>query len=81
MSKEIKKYPQASQTYQVVHLDKNNEVILESEIFEYLYEAREFAYKKKTALGFGEVDWKIIMIQKSVLDVDINYQQGNKLER
>lgn len=71
---EIKEFPQTTTTYQLVHLDDNNKVIFESHVFEYLSEAREFANKNKTYLGYGEVKWRIVSIDKSLLDVNIEYK-------
>ncbi len=64
---EIKEFPQVNTTYQLVHLDKNNKVLFESHVFEYVSEAREFANKNKTYLGYGEMKWTIVRIDKYIV--------------
>ena len=69
MQTEIKNYPQSTESYQVVHLDNNNKVMLKSNEFETLSDAKNFAVSNKTVLGIGEVKWRIVLIQKSLLDL------------
>ena len=69
MESEIKNYPQSTETYQVVYLDKNKKVILKSSEFETLSDAKNFAVSNKTVLGIGEVKWRTVLIQKSLLDL------------
>ena len=69
MESEIKNYPQSTETYQVVYLDKNKKVILKSSEFETLSDAKNFSVLNKSVLGFGEVEWRIVLIQKSLLDL------------
>ena len=68
--KKIKYYPQNTTSYQVVHLDEQNKVIFESPIFETLSEAKEFANENKTCLGIGVLNWRVMMIMKSLLKLD-----------
>jgi|TARA_R100000482_G_C5115299_1_gene142710 hypothetical protein len=66
----IKYYPQNTTTYKVVHLDEQNKVKLESPIFETLIEAKDFANENKTCLGIGVLNWRIMMIMKSLINLD-----------
>ena len=69
MQTEIKNYPQSTESYQVVHLDNNNKVMLKSNEFETLSDAKNYSVLNKSVLGFGEVEWRIVLIQKSLLDL------------
>ena len=58
----IKKYPQTTTAYQVVFINTDtNEVEFESKFFETLSEAKAFKP--------GATAWKIMMIEKSLLDL------------
>ena len=70
---DIPNHPQSTDCYQAVHFFTDEETnkknwLCSPQEFESLQKCREWISNHKCVLGYGEVDWEIMMIGRSIID-------------
>lgn len=67
----IPKHPQSKDMFQALHVffDDNNEkqCITSNQEFETVSECKSWIDKNSSVLDYGEVDWKVMMIERSII--------------